>query len=95
VSVPIGHTADLGGTGDLIPLLAQPLDLLVCELAHFEPADLFEVLRNGKIKSLLLTHMSKRWLADRERIAKMARALLPGTSVQFGNDGERIELLPD
>ena len=91
----IGHSADMGSPGDLAPLLTQSLDLLVCELAHFEPEALFKVLQKGKVQSLILTHLSKRWMADRERIAKMARALLPDTSVQFGNDGDKIQLRPD
>src|SRR5580704_7524714 len=40
-SLRIGHSADLGKPEDLEPLLEKPLDLLVCELAHFPPEEMF------------------------------------------------------
>ena len=46
----IGHSADLGSPMDLEPLLAKPLDLLVCEVAHFEPRDLFTYLQGRQIQ---------------------------------------------
>src|SRR5688572_27602016 len=40
----IGHSADLGAPEDLAPLVREPLDLLVCELAHFPPMMLYAYL---------------------------------------------------
>ena len=38
------YSADLGRPEDLAPILDRPCDLLICELAHFEPAELFAFL---------------------------------------------------
>src|ERR1043166_227767 len=51
----IGHSADLGAVEDLEPLLAEPLDLLVCELAHFTPRQLFSYLRGRAIRQIVFT----------------------------------------
>ncbi len=55
----IAHSADLGAPQDLAPLLEKPLDLLVCELAHFEPKDLFRYLKGRDIGRIVFIHMAR------------------------------------
>ena len=88
----IAQSADLGAAKDLAPLLEKPVDLLVCELAHFEPAALFTFLQGRSIKRLLLTHMLTEYIAQREAIAKLASEMLPQTRIEFAEDGRRVEL---
>ena len=40
----IAHSCDLGAPQDLAPLFTAPVDLLVCEVSHFEPQALFGYL---------------------------------------------------
>jgi hypothetical protein len=40
----VAHSGDLGEPEDLEPLLKKPVDLLVCELAHFSPEAIFSYL---------------------------------------------------
>jgi len=40
----VGHSADIGSLSDLEPLVAKPLDHLVCELAHCELDSICEML---------------------------------------------------
>lgn len=86
----IGHTADLGAIEDMRPLLAQPLDLLVCELAHIDPQKLFASLQGQPIRHLVFTHLERsRW----ERIDDMkslARKLLAEANVTFVNDQDVV-----
>ncbi|HUR44550.1 MAG TPA: MBL fold metallo-hydrolase [Candidatus Saccharimonadales bacterium] len=77
----IGHSADLGSPTDLAPLLTQELDLLVCELAHFTPEELFSFLKGRKIRKLALVHLSWELWSAKEDLLKLARASLPNVEI--------------
>lgn len=86
----VAHTADLGGLNDVPPLIREPLDLFVCELAHLEPADLFARLRGHPIRRAVFVHLSAdQWQERRRWRARAARALSP-VPVRIPADGERI-----
>jgi ribonuclease Z len=88
----IAHSADIGAPQDLEPLLDQPVDLLVCEVAHFMPEDLFTYLRDKKIGRILFTHLS-RWNWQRlPEIEKLARQMLPGFNCTFPHDQDVVEI---
>jgi ribonuclease BN (tRNA processing enzyme) len=88
----IAHSADIGAPEDLEPVLSEPVDLLVCELAHFEPNDLFAYLRSKKIGQILFTHLS-RWNWQRlPEIKKMASESLPGFRYTFPCDQATVSL---
>jgi len=80
----LGYSGDLGDPGDLAPLF--PLDLLVCELAHFHPQKLADFLKDKPVKRLALTHLSRQ---ARARLPEV-KALFPNAI--FANDGDTIEL---
>ena len=88
----IAHTADLGAPSDVSALLSQPLEWLVCELAHFEPDTLFQSLQGAKLKRLLLTHIKRAWVTNPDALKKMAQRLLPETHVQIARDGDHLTL---
>lgn len=88
----IGHTADLGHPDDIAPLLRKPLDLLVCELAHFHPEDMFGMLQSRAIRKILFTHLSDKLWESRSRLQQLAQSKLPQVEVIFPRDGQ-IELL--
>ena len=88
----IGHSADLGSPQDLEPLLAKPLDLLVCEVAHFKPEELFAYLKGRDIKRIVFTHVARYHWERLEQTRRLAAQFLPGTSFSFPRDLELIEL---
>lgn len=88
----IGHSADLGKPEDLEPLVRQPLDLLVCELAHFPPERLFEFLQGRQIKHLAFVHLGREFWVHLEKTRTLAARLLPGMSLSFPKDQEMIQL---
>lgn len=90
--VRIAHSADLGKPEDLEPLLRKPLDLLVCELAHFEPRDVFAYLRGRSIRKVVFTHLPDRLWRQRVRLARQASKALPGMRVAIGRDLQQIRL---
>lgn len=57
-------------TGDLrnpeidFPVAEQPLDLLVCESAHFPATDYLPVLENRSVKKVCVTHYSDKFLTS-------------------------------
>jgi ribonuclease Z len=88
----IAHSADLGAPQDLDPLLKQPIDLLVCEMAHFRPEDLFAYLRTKTIGQILFTHLS-RWNWDHlAEIEKLAAQSLKGFRYAFPRDHHTLGL---
>jgi ribonuclease BN (tRNA processing enzyme) len=88
----IAHSADIGAPEDLEPLLAAPVDLLVCEIAHFKPEDLFTYLSGKKIGRILFTHLS-RWNWDRPKeVETMATQMLPGANFSFPRDNHKVQL---
>lgn len=88
----VAHSCDLGKPDDLEPLLQQPLKVLVCELAHFEPRDLFAYLRGRPVEKLVLTHLPDRLWRTRGRLASQATRALPGIEVVVAQDQQSLPL---
>ncbi|MDB6068204.1 MAG: Beta-lactamase domain protein [Pedosphaera sp.] len=90
--VRIGHSADLGRPEDLDPLLKKPLDLLVCELAHFTAEDLFGYLKGRDIKRIAFVHLARHYWEDLKRMRRLAARMLPGVVCSFPRDNEEIAI---
>ncbi|MFO1478212.1 MAG: MBL fold metallo-hydrolase [Verrucomicrobiota bacterium] len=88
----IAHSADLGSPADLEPLLRRPVDLLVCELAHFTPEELFRQLRGRPVGRVVFVHLARHYWEDLARVRRLARASLGGIPHRFARDGDVIEL---
>ncbi len=88
----VAHSADLGAVEDLDPLVREPLDLLVCELAHFPPEALFRYLRGRAIKRLALIHVARPLWRDQEALRRRVAAGLDGLPFVIPRDGEEITL---
>lgn len=87
----IGHSADLGHPEDLEPLLRKPLDLLVCELSHFSPQQIFSYLRDRKIGQVIFVHLSSAQWNDLPKVRRLAAKMLPDIPHRFASDGETFE----
>jgi ribonuclease BN (tRNA processing enzyme) len=85
-------SGDIGTPADLAKPLKAGTDLLVCEIAHFEPQTLFEFLSSRKVTRLILTHASEEVAANIEAVLMTARKLLTQTEVWYAADRERLEL---
>lgn len=86
----IAHSADLGRPEDLEPLLARPLDLLVCEMSHFTPETLFSYLRGRPIRRIAFVHLARRYWDDLPTIRRLAAKMLPDIPHVFPKDGAVI-----
>jgi ribonuclease BN (tRNA processing enzyme) len=91
-SVRMGHSADLGKPEDLDPLFREPLDLLVCELSHFTPEELFLYLRHRPVKRVALVHLAEKYRNALSDTRRLARTIIPGIPLRFPNDGDEIRL---
>lgn len=91
-TVRVAHSADLGSPTDLEPLLQKPVDLLVCELAHFAPSDIFRFLHGRAIRRVAFTHLSEALWRRRASVLKQARKALPGMTVTIPRDLESLRL---
>ncbi len=89
----IVYTGDLGAASDLVPVLTQPIDLLICELTHLSVDDLIATLTPAKIGTLCLTHVSGELDDQRGEILMRCESELPEVDEVFlPEDGERIDL---
>ena len=89
----IAHTADIGEVADLAPLLAQPLDLLVCELSHIDPELLFAELRGKPIRQIVFIHLSREFWDDLPGTRLMMETQLGGIPFSIPNDGDEFTVL--
>ena len=86
----IAHSCDLGAPQDLAPLFAAPVDLLVCEVSHFEPQTLFDYLKGQQVRRLALVHIARWQWEQLEKVREAARKTLSGVEVMVPRDGEEI-----
>jgi ribonuclease BN (tRNA processing enzyme) len=82
-------SGDLGSPRDLEPALTESVDLLVCELAHFQPEILFAQLQGTPVKHLVLTHLAGELLGSEREILAQAKTLR-NTKTEIATDGLRI-----
>jgi len=87
----IGHSADLGRPEDLEPLVAKPLDLLVCELAHFTPEEIFTYLKDRRIGKVVFVHVGRDYWKNLSRVRRLAAKMLRKVPHVFAEDDEMIE----
>jgi ribonuclease BN (tRNA processing enzyme) len=88
----IGHSADIGCPEDLEPLLRKPLDLLVCELSHFQAEDLFLYLQSRDIKRIIFMHMGRPYWENMKATQKLAARMLPHMKIVFAKDNQEFPL---
>ena len=87
------YSGDLGSAEDLRGVVEKPVDVLICELAHFTPEELVAVLRGASIGTLCLTHLSRE-LDERRGDLQMLfeRELSSIDAVYLPEDGENLEV---
>lgn len=86
----VGHSADLGSPQDLEPLLQKPLDLLVCEISHFSPEQLFAYLAGREIGRVVFMHLAQPFRENFTRTRRLAARMLPGIPQTFVRDLDEI-----
>ncbi len=92
--VRVVHSADIGAPADLDPLLAKPVDLLVCELAHAKPETMFAYLKGRPIRHILFTHVARYEWEHLEALRSQAREILSGMNYSFATEGQTVPLQP-
>jgi len=86
----LAYSADMGAAEDLRPLCAKSLDLLVVELAHFQPRVLFEFLVPKNVRRVTITHMGRPARARLAEVRALARKVLGPRKTQFAMDGDVV-----
>lgn len=89
----IVHSGDMGSPRDLETLLDRPpIDLLVCEMAHFKPADLFRFLKGRDIRHTIFTHLGGVAWKNLSQTQQLAAEMLAGMKFTFARDLQRFEI---
>jgi len=85
-------SSDLGAPEDLVSVLKEACNVLVCELSHFTPEELFAFLRPYDIDLLVLNHLGTDYAGREEEVCAAARAALSNVrSIVVPRDGSLIE----
>ena len=86
------YSADLGLPRDMDAMLERPVDLLVCEMAHFEPEELFAYLADKPVRELCLTHFTAAFGVRTEAICALGTKMLPHLRmITAVRDRQRLE----
>ncbi|MEO8427492.1 MAG: MBL fold metallo-hydrolase [Verrucomicrobiota bacterium] len=88
----IAHSADLGAPEDLGPTLERRVDLLVCELAHFNAEDLLRYLHGRDIRRIAFVHLAKKYWENIKATRRLASKMLGGIPFSFPQAGEELTL---
>jgi hypothetical protein len=86
----LAHSADIGAVEDLTPLVEAPLDLLVCELAHVQPEDLFRFLQGRDIGQILFVHLSRECLHNLAQVQALAGEMLGPDRIGWAQGGQQF-----
>lgn len=86
----VAYSGDLGQPDDLLPLLENPLDLLITELAHFHPKNLLPLLQQREIRQVAFTHLGRRMRARLPELRALATRALRPRQLHFPRDGDVI-----
>jgi ribonuclease BN (tRNA processing enzyme) len=85
-------SGDLGSPIDLERQFEGPIDLLICELAHFVPNELWQFLSGKKVRKLLLTHLALELIGKEESLLQEAKKVLPQVEILVAADGLRVSV---
>ena len=85
------YSGDLASPSDLDPLLKGKTDVLIVELAHFEPQTLFKYLAQHDVGRIFITHLGSHIQPHLVRTRHMAKRLLPGRKVIFADDEMKVK----
>jgi ribonuclease Z len=88
----VGHSADIGSLSDLEPLVAKPLDHLVCELAHCELDSICEMLVGKKIGRITFIHLARPLWENLSGTRRKLRARLGGIPFEIGREGQELAI---
>ncbi len=88
------HSSDIGAPEDLIPLLDRPVDFMVCELAHFNPIHLFELLCQYEIRKLLLIHLPSFLWENKQQVIELGQKTCPGLDFEIANEYQSYQIPP-
>ena len=86
----IVYSGDIGKPEDLGPLLEQKIDLLISEMAHFKPEELFSYLSRKKIDKILLTHIHPDLDTREKELKQVGSKYLGENKVFIAYDGMKI-----
>lgn len=82
------YTGDIAGPRDLDAFIDKT-DLLLVELAHFRPEDLFACLAGKKVGKIVCLHIHPDWNDREKEILRLGRKYLK-KNVIIGTDGMKI-----
>jgi len=87
----LAYSGDMGTPEDLRPLCTKSLDLLVVELAHFQPRELVEFLQPKDVRRVAITHIGRPAWARLAEVKALAGNVLGPRKTLFAMDGDVVK----
>ena len=88
----IVYSGDIGKVEDLEPLLKEDIDLLISEIAHFKPEELFEFLLKKKVKKTILTHIHPDLENREDELVELSNKYFGANKVFVAYDGLEVDV---
>ena len=88
----IVYSGDVSKVEDLEPLLKEDIELLISEIAHFKPEELFKFLLKKKVKKIILTHIHPDLDNREDKLVELGNKYLGRNKVSVAYDGLEMEI---
>ena len=85
------YSGDVGSCLDLLPFFDRPVDLLICEMAHFDPGDFRRLTADIMPELTVFSHFHPKYDVHPEVVLKDSFRNYPGRII-FAVDGTEIEI---
>jgi ribonuclease BN (tRNA processing enzyme) len=88
------YSGDVAKPEDLEPLLKNKIDLLISEMAHFKPEELFHYLSKKNIDKIILTHIHPDLDNSETELVGLGNKYLGRKRTLVAYDGFEMKMLP-
>lgn len=88
----IAHSGDIGAASDLEVILAQPVDVLVCELAHVEHVEVARRIRKHAIQQVVFIHLARSLWENLDTTRRALAHELGSMPFRIARDGDDMDL---
>ncbi|MBX7158359.1 MAG: MBL fold metallo-hydrolase [Verrucomicrobiae bacterium] len=88
----LAYSADMAKPEDLEKIWSQPVDGLICEMAHFSPESLFEYLAAKPLKKVWLIHHGDNWAEQEDQLQDLAQKSRLTAEVKLAREGQSVTI---
>ncbi|MEZ5404755.1 MAG: MBL fold metallo-hydrolase [Verrucomicrobiia bacterium] len=88
----LAYSADMAKPDDLGKIWDQPVDELICEMAHFSPESLFQYLADKPLNKIWLIHHGDNWAEQESQLQNLAKKNRFTAEVKLAREGQSVTI---